>query len=54
MKLGDRVRVKPGNEFEGRIGTVIADSEGENTIEVEFDDETVWHSFNASELEVVG
>ena len=54
MKSGDKVRVKPGNKHEGRIGTVAADSQAGNTIDVEFDDEsTAWHSFAGHELENV-
>jgi ribosomal protein L24 len=55
MKQGDKIRVKAGNKFEGRTGTVIAISQNGKTVEVEFNDEaTAWHSFVEQELEAIG
>ena len=55
MKQGDKIRVKAGNKFEGRTGTVIAVSQNGKTVEVEFNDEaTAWHSFVEQELEAIG
>jgi hypothetical protein len=55
MKQGDKVRVKTGNKFEGRTGTVTAASQNGKTVEVEFNDEaTAWHSFVEQELETIG
>jgi ribosomal protein L24 len=55
MKQGDKVRVKTGNEFEGRTGTVTATNQDKKTVEVEFNDEaTAWHSFVEQQLETIG
>ena len=54
MKPGDRVRVKPGVEYQGRIGEVlVVDGVGDRTVEVEFEDEAVTHWFSVQELEKI-
>ena len=53
MKLNDRVRVKPGNEYHNRTGIVIADSAPGELVQVEFEDEVIPHPFNAQELELI-
>lgn len=53
MKRNDRVQVKPGSEFQGRTGIVIADSAPGELVEVEFEDEVISHPFNAQELELI-
>jgi ribosomal protein L21E len=55
MKQGDKIRVKTGNKFEGRTGTVTSIGQSGKTVEVEFNDEaTAWHSFVEQELEAIG
>ena len=55
MKRGDQVRIKDvgsvDTEYRGRTGTVIADTAPGQLVDVEFDDEAVTHSFNASDLD---
>lgn len=55
MKTGNKVRVKllakVDREFQGRLGTVIQDSEPGEVVVVEFDDEAVAHQFLAEDLE---
>jgi hypothetical protein len=54
MKLGDRVRVREtasDSEHRGMKATVISDAAPGELVDVEFDVETVTHSFNAADLE---
>jgi hypothetical protein len=45
------VQVKPGVEYQGRIGEVlVVDGVGDRTVEVEFEDEAVTNWFNVQEL----
>jgi hypothetical protein len=54
MKPGDRVQVKRGVEYQGRIGEVlVVDGVGDRTVEVEFEDEAVTHWFSVQELEKI-
>jgi hypothetical protein len=57
MKLSDRVKVKDSDNVDlvhrGRTGTVIADTAPGKPVEVEFDDETVPHSFHEADLEAL-
>jgi membrane protein implicated in regulation of membrane protease activity len=52
MKRGERVRVElsADSEFQGRTGTVDADSLG-GWVQVSLDDEAVSHQFKIEELE---
>jgi hypothetical protein len=44
--------VKPGVEYQGRIGEVlVVDGVGDRTVEVEFEDEAVTHWLNVQQLE---
>ena len=56
MKLGNEVRVKQQckqQEYRGRTGTVVADNAPGETVDVEFDDEAITHSFNEDDLELI-
>ncbi len=57
MKISDRVKVKDAAGVDpmhrGKIGTVIADAAAGGAVEVEFDDETIPHSVNPADLEVL-
>jgi hypothetical protein len=55
MRRGERVRVKllakVDKSFQGRTGTVDADSASGETVLVSLDDEAVVHQFLAEDLE---
>ena len=57
MKLSDRVKVKDSDDVDlvhrGRKGTVISETAHGGQIVVEFDDETLPHSFNENDVELI-
>jgi hypothetical protein len=57
VNLSDRVKVKDAASvdfiYRGRTGSVIADTVDGEPVEVEFDDQTVPHSFNPDEVELL-
>jgi hypothetical protein len=57
VNLSDRVKVKDAASvdfiYRGRTGSVIADTVHGEPVEVEFDDQTVPHSFNPDEVELL-